>query len=132
MTASSNIPDSFNPEELQALLEDAPKDITDQPIDPDKITAEQLYEIIHPLLDEALEQCPGPIVHKAMVMKILANLYDYHMGTAERILQDKSGTPWEMRFSAASGWTRDAGHIQCMLKIMSDIQCSDNDPWIAD
>lgn len=130
MTASSNIPDSFNPEELKALLEDAPKDITDQPIDPDNISLDKLQEIINPLLDEALEQCPGPIVHKAMVMRILANLYDYHMGTAQRILADGSKAPWEIRFDAASGWTRDAGHLQCMMKIMSDIQCSENDPWL--
>ncbi len=130
MTAS-NIPDSFSTEDLKALLEGAPKDITDQPIDPDDISPEQLQEIVDPLLDQALEKCPGPIVHKAMVMRILSQLLNYHMGMYDKINDGSaSKAPTEIRNEVAGGWARDAGHLQVMLKIMADIQMNDNDPWV--
>lgn len=132
MTAS-NIPDSFSSEELKALLNDAPKDITDQKIDPENITAEQLQEIVDPLLDKALEQCPGPIVHKAIVMRILQQFLNYHMGMYDKISDGSaSKAPLEIRQVVAGGWSRDAGHIQVMLKIMADVQMNDNDPWCFD
>ena len=118
MTAS-NIPDSFSPEALKELLENAPTDIVDREID-DEPNCE-LHERVVAALEAFEEVADDALTAKAGVMSILDRMVDWHTTVAQSLIE-------QGKVEAAIGWARDAGKFQAALNILSTIQVSDDDP----
>ena len=87
---TSSIPDSFNIDDLEQLLEDAPLDIVDRPVE--KQEYESREEEISAIADKALiwatEQVDDPLVHKVMMMNIAARMVEWHTNIGVKMIDD--------------------------------------------
>ena len=118
MTAS-NIPDSFSPEALQELLENAPTDIVDRQVDDEPDC--ELHERVDAALEAFEEVAEDALTAKAGVMSILDRMVEWHTTVAQSLIEHGET-------ESAIGWARDAGKFQAALNILSTIQVSDDDP----
>ena len=118
MTAS-NIPDSFSPEALQELLENAPTDIVDREVD-DEPNCE-LHERVVAALEAFEEVAEDALTAKAGVMSILDRMVEWHSTVAQSLIE-------RGEVDSAIGWARDAGKFQAALNILQTIQVADDDP----
>jgi len=116
MTAS--VPNGFSFDDLQAMLEDAPKEADvhapESPsTDEDKIDA---------AADVALNSVenPGPLVHKVMAMKVIARMIEWHTTYGEALIKDG-----ETEMGVA--WLRDAGKFQACLALLQGITVGNDD-----
>ena len=117
MTASS-VPNGFSAEDLQAMLDSAPKEAevhapAAPSTDEDKIDA---------AADEALNSVenPGPLVHKVMAMKVIARMIEWHTAYGQSLINDGET---EM----GTAWLRDAGKFQAILCTMQHITVGPDD-----
>jgi len=123
---SSSVPDSFNMDELSAMLENAPQedDIYAEHCDccnDDKdYTPEFIDNVAMEALDLASEKCKDPLVHKVMAMMIVSRMIAWHNSMAEIQLEEGN------RESAAC-WYRDAGKFQSMMDSFVNIGIGPND-----
>ena len=123
MTAT---PDSFSMSDLEALLQDAPRDITD--IQPEasedsderekrltKLAASTLDAMIEPLDGQDSAQIEKLILHM-----IAQKMIEWHSRVGHRLAEDGENM-------AAMGWLRDAGKFQSILNILDTVTVGPED-----
>ena len=123
MTAT---PDSFSMSDLEALLQDAPRDITDiQPEaseDADE-RQERLTALAARTLDEMLEPLDGQDaaqVEKVILHLIAQKMVEWHSRVGHRLAEDGDTR-------SAMGWHRDAGKFQSILNILDTVTVGPED-----
>ena len=123
MTAS--IPDGMSFSDLEALLEDAPSDITNAPErdDDDEDTRSDMQKLADHFMSLAYEQVEDPMVHKLMIMRGLSNMITWHTHMGESFFKD--GEP-----ERGTGWMRDAGKFQACMDILMSIKISNDDDCV--
>ena len=117
---TSSIPDGISFSDLEALRENAPTEETVKaPEGPtfDGKTQEQVVEIAQKLVQEAIEQCNDPMIHKVMVFEIIENMIRWH--TTAGIEQEDE--------RSQVCWLRDAGKFQAIANILSSVTCGPDD-----
>ena len=122
LTMTSSIPNSFSSEDLQAMLDSAPKE--EEMHTPAEDTSDSSEDILDALADEVLNSVPeehaGPLVHKVMAMKVIARMIEWHTHMGESLHEDgdtESGT----------AWLRDAGKFQACFNILQSITVGRDD-----
>ena len=83
-------------------------------------TQGEVEDIACEVLEEALEKCNDPIVHKIIMLRALSNMVDWHTRVGEKMFADdeeRSGTCW----------MRDAGKFQAAMDILMNIQIGPDD-----
>ena len=116
---TSSIPDSFNLDELQAMLDNAPSENevsdSDRSSDKDSILddVESAMAAINHITDQAL-------VHKLVAIQILHNLFEWHDTVGVKCIRNAQS-------DQASGWLRDAGKFQAIMNILQTISVDDDD-----
>ena len=116
---TSSIPDAFSPEQLQRMLAEAQPE-PEVTTDPDCQSNEYICEIAQEAIDLACEKSAGPMVHKVMLHKIVAHMFDWHCSMANQLLEDGMTDP-------AMGWSRDAGKWQAIMNILCTISVDNDD-----
>ena len=120
MTAS-NIPDSFNLDELSSLLENAPQEEELHSDNADKeITPEFIEGIANEALQLATERLSDPLVHKVMAMKVMHNMIQWHKAIGEKQFA-------EGHVACGGAWMRDAGKFQACMDILCSITIGEDD-----
>ena len=117
--SSSSIPDAFSPEELQRMLAEAQPE-PEVTTDPDCQSQEYICEIAQEAIDLACEKSAGPMVHKVMLHKIVAHMFDWHCAMTKTLLEDDMP-------EQAMGWSRDAGKFQAIMNILETISVQNDD-----
>ena len=117
MTAT---PDSFSMADFEAMLENAPQDITDiQPEaseDSDE-RAERLTRLAAQALDKLIDEMDGvdaAQTEKAILHMIAEKMLDWHSRVGIRLANDGD-------HRSAMGWLRDAGKFQAVLNILDTV-----------
>ena len=123
MTAS--IPNSFNSDELQKLMDNAPHEADCQcgecpSSDKDDYSEKRIHAIVEEALNDMGEQSPGPLVHKVAMMAICERMYDWHVTMGEKLMDDDDA-------KAAAAWLKDAGHFQVIFNILRFISVGKED-----
>ena len=126
MTAS--IPNSFNSDELQKLMDNAPHEADCQcgecpskaSSDTSDYSEERINDIVIEALNDMGELSPGPLVHKVAMMAICERMYDWHVTMGEKLMEDDDT-------KAASAWLKDAGHFQVIFNILRCISVGKED-----
>ena len=123
MTAT---PDSFSMSDLEALLQDAPQDITDiQPEaseDSDE-RAERLTRLAAQALDALIDEMDGvdaAQTEKAILHMIAEKMLEWHSRVGARLAEDGD-------IRSAMGWHRDAGKFQAVINILDTIGVGPDD-----
>ena len=83
-------------------------------------TQGEVEEIACDALEEALEKCNDPIVHKIIMLRALSNMVDWHTRVGEKMFNDD-----EERSGIC--WLRDAGKFQACMDILMNIQIGPED-----
>ena len=116
---TSSIPDSFNLDELSAMLENAPQEeelhTTEKELSP-----EFIEKVAMDALDKATEECPDPLVHKVMAMTVIHRMIDWHKHVALRQLEEGNE-------ASMGAWMRDAGKFQSVMDILCSIAIGPDD-----
>ena len=123
MTAT---PDSFSMSDLEALLQDAPRDITD--IQPEASEdsddrQERLSLIAARGLDAIVDDLDGADacqVEKVILHLITERMIEWHSRVGARMAEDGD-------FRSAMGWHRDAGKFQAIMNILDTITVGPED-----
>ena len=122
MTAS-NIPDSFNMDSLEELLNDAPREEDIHAESHSDIYSEDV--MVHAAkagLDSMTDLVPDPAVHKAALLKICTNMINWHTAVGENANE-------EGHTDCGTAWMRDAGKWQAIMNIARGIDLGENDHW---
>ena len=120
---TQSVPDSFNLDELSAMLENAPQedDLHSSDTNSDKeITPELIEDAAEQALNFATELCPDPLVHKLMMMAICNRMIQWHTSIGEKQYEDDNT-------EAAICWLRDAGKFQNMMDSLLNIAIGPDD-----
>ena len=123
---TSQFPDHISFDQLQDLANQAASAPTEETntedglYGDDRITKEQLLELVDHFCQESINACDDPMIHKCMIMRMLGNFIDWHT---------KVGNNSFKRGEAESGvsWLRDAGKFQAAMCIIADINVSPDD-----
>ena len=117
---TSSIPNSMSPDDLQRLLENAKSEETDIP----KVNSREHIDLTAiRLVQEAVEECRDPLVHKAMVVHIVNGLIAWHDKMSEQMF-DRGET------KSAIAWASDKGKFQAMMNILYTINLGEDD-WMT-
>ena len=131
MTAS--IPDGFSMGELELLQKVAAENDAEREAETAKDKSEALYDgknreevvdIAMDLVQEAIEKCNDPIVHKMMMVMIIDNFLEWH--TKAGLTQMEDGEEL-----ATVSWLRDAGKFQAIANILESVTVGPHD-WLSD
>ena len=131
MTAS--IPDGFSMGELELLQKAAAENDAEREseVTKDKSDAhydgknrEEVVDIAMDLVQEAIEKCNDPIVHKMMMVMIIDNFLEWH--TKAGLTQMEDGEEL-----ATVSWLRDAGKFQAIANILESVTVGPHD-WLSD
>ena len=118
---TSSIPDGISFSDLEALRENAPTEETATPETDgptyDGKTQDEVIEIAQKCVQQAIDECNDPMVHKIMVLEMLENMIRWH--TTAGMEQDNE--------RSTVAWLRDAGKFQAMLNILGSISCGPDD-----
>ena len=123
MTAT---PDSFSMADLEAMLENAPQDITDiQPKAPEseEDRVDRFVSMATEALDNLTEDLSGQDaaqVEKAILHMISTKMVEWHSRVGHRVAEEGD-------LRSAIGWLRDAGKFQAMLDSLVNIGVGPND-----
>ena len=121
MTAS--IPDGFSMGELELLQKVAAENDAEREAETAKDKSEALYDgknreevvdIAMDLVQEAIEKCNDPMVHKMMMIMIIDNFLEWH--TKAGLAQMEEGDE-----RSVVSWLRDAGKFQAIANILETI-----------
>ena len=118
----SSVPDSFNMDELSAMLESAPNEKCFTTVgcnDDDELTP-GLLKVSLMTLELATEKCKDPLVHKVMAMMIVSRMIAWHNTMAEHQLE-------EGNLESAACWYRDGGKFQAMMDSFVNIGIGPDD-----
>ena len=116
---TSLIPDSFNLDELQAMLDNAPSENevsdSDRSSDKDSILddVESAMAAVNRITDQAL-------AHKLVAIQILHNLFQWHEAVGAKCIRNAES-------DHAKSWLRDAGKFQAIMNILQTISVDDDD-----
>ena len=118
---TSSIPDGISFGDLEALRENAPAEVepvekTDEPKFDGK-TQQEVVDIAQHCVQDAIDQCNDPMVHKVMLFEIIENFIRWH--TEAGITQDDD--------RSKICWLRDAGKFQAMANILSCVSVGPDD-----
>ena len=120
---TQSVPDSFNLDELSAMLENAPQEEdlhTANNDDKQEHTPEFIESVAQEALELASSKCSDPLVHKVMMMTICSRMIEWHTHVAMTQFEDgneRSGTCW----------MRDAGKFQAMMDSLVNIGVGPDD-----
>jgi hypothetical protein len=116
---TSSIPDSFNLDELSAMLENAPQE-EELHTTEKELTPEFIEKVAMDALDMATEACPDPLVHKVIAMMVIHRMVDWHKHVASRQLEEGNE-------ASMGAWMRDAGKFQAVMDILCSIAIGPDD-----
>ena len=126
MTASS-IPNGFSSDDLEALLASAAKDIEaaeeptgEGPYGRQGLTRDELEALAGNIVDDSLEQCSDPMLHKLITLNIVMRFAEWHKTIAKQYL-DKG------ELETAGAWMRDAGKFQAVMDILTSVSLGPDD-----
>ena len=123
MTASSNIPNSISPEDLEKLAKAA---VTEDGVTDSEVplyggmTEEAIYELVGHHLGAIGEACDHPIAHKLAAILVMNNMVEWHKRMSLSMMKDGE-------FESAAGWSRDAGKFQAIMNILLTIEVGEDD-----
>ena len=124
MTAS--IPNGFSSDDLEALMQQASKDITDiepsgeGPYGDQGLTQSELEQLTENIIDESLERCNDPMLHKMIVIVLCYRFATWHRNIGNRYFS-------EGNTESGGAWMRDAGKFQAMLDILTSVAIGPDD-----
>ena len=120
MTAS--VPDGISFGDLERLAEQARPDVQlpDEDLD---LSFDNLRAVAQKHITAAHEELPDPLVHKFMVLEIVAQMIRWHLTMAET--QQEEGET-----SSAGAWMRDGGKFQAIMDILINISIGADDPSV--
>ena len=127
MTAS--IPNGFSSDDLEALLasaraakeiEAADEPTGEGPYGRQRLTRDQLESLAEELLDESLERCSDPMLHKLMTLTIVMRFAEWHKKIASAHFE-KGDT------NTGGAWMRDAGKFQAVMDILTSVSLGPDD-----
>lgn len=124
---TSSVPDGISFSDLEALRANAPSDETqsvektDGPTFDGK-TQDEVIEIAKKHVQQAIDECNDPMVHKIMVFEMLENMIRWHSEAGIDQDDDRSKVCW----------LRDAGKFQAMCNILSCISVGPDDFTMPD
>ena len=127
MTAS--IPDGFSMGELELLQKAAAANDAEREAEAAEDKAEAVYDgktrnevvdIAMDLVQEAIDKCNDPMVHKMMMIMIIDNCLEWHTKAGMRQMEDG-----EER--SAVCWLRDAGKFQAIANILETVTTGPHD-----
>lgn len=116
------IPNSFSTEDLENAMKSAMKDSpSDSSIKmSDEAYQKKIIELAQRFLNQAFEELPDALFHKAIAVMILQNLCAWHEKKAEAALQE--GEP-----QLAGLWARDGGQLTAALSVLANCSVSSQD-----
>jgi hypothetical protein len=121
---TSSVPDSFNLDDLSAMLENAPQeeDLHTAAANDDKqeYTPEYIEKVAQETLELATEKCKDPLVHKVIMMAVCSRMIDWHTQVA--MAQFEEGNE-----KSGICWMRDAGKFQAMMDSLVNIGVGPDD-----
>jgi hypothetical protein len=117
---TTSIPSSFNPEDLQKMLDSAPTEDRDMSIDENGNSQADYENAAEAGLDRIDEMCPGPLGHKVAMMMIVKRMFAWHNHMAEMQIEDGE-------IQSAMNWARDAGEFQVIHNILTNISVASYD-----
>lgn len=117
MTAS--IPDGISFGDLEAMQKQAAEREAEAETKKlnahfDGKTRDEVVDIAADLVEEAIEKCNDPMVHKIMIMMMIDNMLEWH--TKAGVSQAEAE---EIR--SAVCWLRDAGKFQAIANILATV-----------
>ena len=124
----STVPDSFNISDLTEMLASAKSEDeihTEQQNSDKEITPELITDTAKEMVEEALDRCADPVVHKAMIAIILQKMIEWHSTVADAQYEDGNER-------SGLSWARDAGKFQAMADILFQISLGSNDFLVSD
>ena len=128
MTASSNIPNSISPEDLEKLAQAAvtEDDVTDSesPLY-GGMTEEAIYELVGSSLEDISKACDHPVSHKLACILVINNMIEWHKRMSQSMMEAGE-------FDAAAGWSRDCGKFQAIMNILFTIEVGSDDFTVTD
>ena len=129
-------PDSLSPEMLEQLMlaaqpeeqaqEEAQRANKNEKLH-DGLTDDQLIELADRLIDDALEQCGDPMLHKIMAMRIISKLIYWHTEMGVGLISKSGGDEGSKHFEMGVGWLRDAGKLQGAGSLLQEVSIGPND-----
>ena len=121
---SSSVPDSFSMDDLEKAMESAPNEellhATVGCNDDKECSPDYINHIAQEAIINAGESCPGPLVHKVMMMAICSRMISWHTHMGEMMYEDGNQ-------EAGACWLRDAGKFQSMMDSLVNITVGDDD-----
>ena len=123
---TSSIPNSFSMDDLQNLLDKAPVEnettepTGEGPFGDQGLTINQLEDLVEKVIDESLEQCNDPMLHKVIMLTLAMRFASWHDHVAQKCRdegQDKQ----------AAAWQRDAGKFQAVMDILCSVTIGPDD-----
>ena len=116
---TSSIPDSFNLDELQAMLENAPSEDETSECDC-SADADSHLDDLEAAMTALNQVSEDPLTHKLVVIQILHNLFDWHDAVGTKCISHGESKP-------AQAWLRDAGKFQAIMNILQTISVDEDD-----
>ena len=118
---TSSVPDSFNLDELSAMLENAPQEEElHNANEPKNLSPEDIQRIALEAINYASERAPGPVVHKVMVMAIITRMIEWHTHMGMDMFDNDNE-------ESGLCWLRDAGKFQSIMDSLLNITVGDDD-----
>ena len=117
---ANNIPDGISFKELEAMLEEAPKDAENKSID--ELSFEDICEMAASAKSELFEKTQSPLAMKMLLLMVLTDMEAWHQRMAWAEYKEH-----EMQ-QVLNAWLKDAGQIQSMRNTLIDIEITREDP----
>ena len=116
---TSSIPDSFNLDELQALLDTASSknEVSDSDSSSSQDSILDDVESAMAAINHITDQ---PLVHKLVAIQILHNLFEWHDTVGGNCVSDSN-------LDQAKSWLKDAGKFQAIMNILQTISVDNDD-----
>ena len=114
------IPDSFDPAQLQALLDNA--DPEKPQYDPEDSSKEYIEARVEEIEDLMADMHAGPLLPKVVVLRILNRMIEWHTEIGSARFKDGEET-------SGVCWMRDAGKLQAALGQVLEVTLGQDDVW---
>ena len=117
---TTSIPDSFNMDELNAALENAPAE-AEYNVN-ENLSQDEMWDLAHEEVKRTGKLSNnGPVLHKAMMMQMLMKMVAFHEGMAESMREQSAPD------DVVGAWLKDAGKFQACMNILTTISVDDED-----
>ena len=123
---TSSIPNGFSMQELQQMLDTAAKNPEpstpegEGPFGDQGLTIDQLENLCEKVIDDSLEECNDPMLHKLIMLTLAMRFGKWHDHVAEQCRNRGED-------AAAAAWQRDAGKFQAVMDILCSISIGPDD-----